>query len=114
MQPHHRTPHIRQSTVQTIPVPEVDGRHADASPAIVPSVVLADSPAPQLARLGGTLVPVEADVDQEVAVVEVRDEVRRRGVVVARPLLDVGRQEGWRVPAVELAGAVGLVVEGCA
>lgn len=109
MQPHNRTPHVEQPLVQPVPVPQVDGRHADAPPPVVAAVVLLDRPAPVLAHLLRAVL-VEADVDQEVAVVRVRLEVRRG--FVGRPLLDRGGEQGRGVPAVELAGALGFVVEG--
>ena len=67
MQPHHRTPNIEQSRMQSIPISQVDGRHANPTSTVIATVIIANSFAPELANLGGTTV-AETDVDQEITV----------------------------------------------
>jgi hypothetical protein len=95
--------------VQPISIPQVNRRHPNSSSPFISTVILLDRLAPELARLGGTIILPETDIDQEVAVVEVWDEVRGREL--GGPFVDVGREEVRGIPAVELAGAIGFVVE---
>lgn len=107
MQPHHRTLNIWQTRMQPIPLGEVNRGHADPTSAVIAPVVLLDGATPKLAHILGTVL-VETDVDQEIAVLGMRLEIRRRRR--RRPPLDVGFQIGWPVPAAELARAFGFVV----
>jgi hypothetical protein len=65
MQPQHRTLYIRQSRMQTISIPEIDGSHSSSFPAFITDVVVCDLIAPEIAD-GGRAVFAETDVDEEV------------------------------------------------
>lgn len=71
MQPQHRTLHIKQPCMQPISIPQINRRHANPASTLITLVILLDSLAPELAHLRGT-VTAEADVNEEVAVVETR------------------------------------------
>lgn len=108
MQPHHRASHIPHTRMQPIALRKVDCSHADSSAAVVATVVLSNPVAPVLACLPGTVL-VETNVDQEVAVFKVRLEIRGR--LVGRPTLDVWTEITGAVPALELAGAFGFIIQ---
>ena len=107
MQPQHRTLHIKQPRMQPIPIPQINRRHANPTSTLIALVVLLDSLAPELAHLRGT-VTAEADVDEEVAVVETRLEYWSG--VLGCELVDGWGEEVWGVPAGELAGWFGFKV----
>lgn len=109
MKPQHRTPHIRQSRVQTVSLGEIDSRHANPTSAVVALVVGLDGLTPVFP---GVLVDVfaEADVDEEVAVGGVRLEGGGGGV--GGPGGDVVFEEAGAVPAAEGDGVGVFVIEG--
>lgn len=108
MQPHNRTLDIAQAPMQAVAVAQIDRGHAGAPAAVIATIVLLDLAAPQVAVLGGRVL-AEADVDEEVAVGEVRLEIGRRGR--RRPGLDRDRHVPRRVPAAQAACAFGFVVQ---
>lgn len=109
MQPHHRAPNIEQPTMQPIPLSQVNRRHSRPPPPIIPLVVALDRLLPKFPRLTRAVL-TESNVDQEIAVVVVRDEVRCG--VVRRPRVDRARAGVDAIPAAEAARALRLVVEG--
>ena len=109
MQPHNGTLDIEQAPMQPVPLAQIDGRHPRPPSPIVALVVALDGLDPEVAHVLAAVF-AEADVDQEIAVVRVRLEVRCR--VGGRPGVDRARAGGVAVPAAELAGAFGFVVEG--
>lgn len=65
--------------MQPVPISQVDRRHTHPTPAIIAAVIVANGLAPELANLSRTAV-AEADVDQEVAVLESGLEIGRGSV----------------------------------
>lgn len=112
MQPQHGTHNITQASMESIPIPQIHSRHAGPLPAIVTAVVALDGLPPEVAHVRGTVLP-EANVDQEIAVVEVRRPVVADGLG-RRPRGDGESHVVHAVPAAELARPLGLVVHACA
>lgn len=111
MQPQYRTFHVRKSRMQTIPLGEVDGCHSNPPATVVALVVLFDSFTPEIAGFGRAIF-AETDIDEEIAIISRRFEVR--GGFVGRPGGDVVFEEGGAVPASQGDGVRVFVVEGCA
>jgi hypothetical protein len=109
MQPHHGTSHIKKPRVQPVPIPQVYSCHANATPAIVAQVILADGLAPEIANIRRTVIFTEADVDQEIAVFLVG--LKLRSGLSRSPLLNRGSQQARRVPAIKAAGYVGFRIQ---
>jgi hypothetical protein len=111
MQPQHRTPDIEQPPVQTIPISQIDSRHASAPPPIIAGVVVRDFLAPVVAVFVRYAL-AETDVDEEVGVFLRQLEGGYR--VVGGEEVDHVCEVTGSVPAAQVPGFLGLVVHGCA
>ncbi len=109
MQPHNRTPDIEQPPMKPVPLPQIDSRHPCPPASVVATVIPLDRLDPKISHLLLAIL-AETDVDQEVAVVRIRFEIRR--VLGGGPGVDGTGAGSCAVPAAELARAFGFVVEG--
>jgi len=96
MQPKHGTNNVRESPMKTIPIPQVDGSHADTLPALLANIVGGDFVPPELAVLLGTVF-AETDVDEEVGEVVAWGE--RGDGFEGGPFVDVDCEVSGGVPA---------------
>jgi hypothetical protein len=95
VQPQHRTLDIRQSTMQPIPITEIDGCHSSPLPAFITNIVVCNLIAPELAD-GRVTVFAESYTDEEIGEFVAGAE----GVVWGfAPGFNVGSQVLWCVPA---------------
>lgn len=108
MQPHNRAANIKQSRMQSIPISQVDRRHANPPPTIITTVIVADGLAPEITRLSGTVL-AEADVDQEIRVGVTGFEIGRG--FFGRPLIDTPSEQSGRIPAPQFTTAVRFTIQ---
>lgn len=77
MQPQHGTLYIRSSRMQSIPIPQINRRHANPLPSLVPRVILLNLANPVVAHLLFHIF-AEANVNQEIRVLLAGLEIRCR------------------------------------
>jgi hypothetical protein len=65
MQPQHRTLDIRQSTMQPIPIPQIDRCHSGPLPALITNIIVCNLIAPEIAD-GRVAVLAKSYIDEEV------------------------------------------------
>lgn len=88
--------------MQPIPLPQIDRRHPRPPPPLIPLIIRLNSLAPKLSLLLGAIL-AESDINQEIAVVEVRLEIW--GGVGRGPVVNGSGAGCDAVPAAEFAGA---------
>lgn len=102
MEPEDRTHHIRESSVQTVSIAEIDHGHPGPLSAIIMSIVLLN-PLDQSLPDGGIDFPSKSHVDQEVA--ELLGELKIRGRSLNGQLMDDRFSNRSYVPASEISGS---------
>lgn len=65
---------IKQTPMESITFPKIDRSHSSSATTVISGVVGLDSLLPELSGLGRTVL-AEADVDQEIAIVEIGLEI---------------------------------------
>jgi hypothetical protein len=112
MQPKHGTFDVACPQMQPIPIPQINRRHANPLPPLLPRIILTNLIIPVFSLLFGTILS-EANINQKVSVISTRLEAISRilGGEVIRNKLPQGIDG---VPAPQVSAAVGFVVEGCA
>lgn len=103
VQPHDWTLHIKEPSMQTIPVPQVDGRHSKSTPSFVSLVVGFDSTFPEVSDLAVTVL-AESDVNQKITVCVIRFKIG--SCLRCSPVADVICEQRWGVPAAECTSAL--------
>lgn len=97
--------------MQAISVPQIDRSHSGSSTPIIALIIGLDCFLPKLPDIGGTVLS-ETDIDQEIAVIIIRFEIRC--FIVGGPVIDSRGKEIRCIPAAEGTCAVRFIVERCA
>lgn len=75
MQPQHRTNHITQPQMQTVPISQINRTHPNPPPTFIPLVVLLNLISPKLSNIFWAFLFSKAHIDEEVAEIGTRSEV---------------------------------------
>ena len=67
MQPQNRTLHIPRPPMQSIPIPQINRRHPNPPPALIPAIIRRDLTDPVVPHIRAT-IRSKPDIDQEIGI----------------------------------------------
>jgi hypothetical protein len=108
VQPQHRTLDIPEPVMQPIPIPQIDRRHPNPPPSLIPLIVIPDLLSPERPSVLRHIL-TKPDIDQEIGILISRNKIRGRRS--RSKSIDSGLEERASVPAAEGDGARGFGVE---